>query len=96
MVIKISNITNQCYSNGDGDAVHKAIKPYILADKPVTVSFKGIDGVTSSFVNSAFITLLDSVEFDAIRKNLRIVSATRRTRDLIVQRFKFETSERQA
>ncbi|MCH8247220.1 MAG: STAS-like domain-containing protein [Bacteroidetes bacterium] len=95
MVILISDITQTCYSNDDGDAVYKVIKPYLIGEEPITLSFGGIDGVTSSFVNSAFIQLLDSVEYDAIRKNLHITKATRRTRDMIRDRFIFETQERQ-
>jgi len=39
------------------------------------VSFAGVDVVPSSFVNGAFVELLDDYSFDELKRKLRIVDS---------------------
>jgi hypothetical protein len=66
----------------------------LIAGEDVTVSFEGFDSVTSSFVNSAFIALLDSLDFDQVRARLQFADSKRQINEMIRSRFAFEVSER--
>ncbi|MED2005353.1 DUF4325 domain-containing protein [Brevibacillus laterosporus] len=58
------------------------------------MSFSGVDGVPSSFVNSAFIQLLEDFTFEEIRQNLRFINSTKQINQMIKSRFEFEVNER--
>ncbi|WP_121603769.1 STAS-like domain-containing protein [Virgibacillus sp. Bac332] len=94
MVIKISNHVERCYSNEEGKIIQDIIKPYLKNDEPLTLSFEGVSGVTSSFVNTAFIELLDEFNFDLIKKNIKFVHTTRQINKMIKDRYEFEVKKR--
>lgn len=94
MVIRILDIVDRCYSNEDGQAVYHQIKPRVIAGAPFTLSFAGVSAVTSSFVNSALIDLLDSVDFDQIKRTVKITDVSQTVAQVIKRRFTFETQER--
>lgn len=94
MVINVSEHVRQCYSNQDGEILFNLIKPLMDKGEKADVSFKDIDSVTSSFVNSAFIELLQYYPFAYIRANLRFSDSARHINEIIKKRFRFETEER--
>lgn len=94
MVINVLDHVERCYSNDDGNVIFSLIKPSISAGTQVVVSFKGVSSVPSSFVNSAFIELLEHFTFDEIRANLRFVNSTRTINEMIKKRFDFEVNKR--
>ncbi|EDO0725896.1 hypothetical protein F6Y53_05195, partial [Listeria monocytogenes] len=53
----INNITQNAFSNADGDMVRVEIKKALSAGTKIEVSFNGFTSVNSSFVNSALIKL---------------------------------------
>ncbi|HHQ1276459.1 TPA: STAS-like domain-containing protein, partial [Listeria monocytogenes] len=59
----INNITQNAFSNADGDTVRVEIKKVLSAGNKVEVSFNGFTSVNTSFVNSAFIKLLNDYSF---------------------------------
>lgn len=77
----------RCLNNDDGQIVFDLIYPYIKEAKPVEVSFEGIYSVTSSFINSAFVALLDSFEFERIKVTLKVTNSNIHINRLIKQRF---------
>ncbi|HAB7683995.1 TPA_asm: hypothetical protein GYP12_13825, partial [Listeria monocytogenes] len=48
----INNITQNAFSNADGDVVRVEIKKALSAGTKIEVSFNGFTSVNSSFVNS--------------------------------------------
>nr|EIK9829891.1 STAS-like domain-containing protein [Listeria monocytogenes] len=66
----INNITQNAFSNADGDVVRVEIKKALSAGTKIEVSFNGFTSVNSSFVNSALIKLLNDYSFDFIKSNL--------------------------
>lgn len=94
MVINILDHVERCYSNTDGDIILSLIKPKITDGQQVTISFNGVDSVPSSFVNSAFIALLDDFPFDYIRSHLKFTNTTKQINEMIKNRFSFEVNER--
>lgn len=93
VTLYIQNITKNAYSNADGDDVRREIKKALLAGDRVQVSFNGFSVVNSSFVNSAFINLLNDYSFDFIKNNLSFVDTTKQINHMIGSRFKFETEK---
>lgn len=90
MVIRVKDLAPTAYTNADGDVVHAAIADALARADEIVVSFADVDGVTSSFVNSAFVPLLETIGFDAFKKRVRIVEATKPTVELIRHRLNFE------
>ncbi|PLT16262.1 MULTISPECIES: STAS-like domain-containing protein [Ralstonia] len=90
MVIRALDYVKQCYSNADGQVIFRLIVDPIQQGESVTVSFDGVDAVPSSFVNSAFIALLEKVSFDRIKATLRFEGSNRQINDMIRSRFAFE------
>ena len=80
------------FSNADGEILQKEIRQHFEKGVCVTISFKGISGLNSSFINSAFIDLLDTYSFDYITSHLFFTDTTKQINKLILERFKFEVS----
>lgn len=94
MVIKVLDHTKFCYTNDDGERILNLVKPYMDKGEKITVSFEGVDSITSSFVNSAFIELLGAYPFEYIRSNLTFLNTTKNINTIIKNRFKFEVEKR--
>ncbi|MCK2020669.1 STAS-like domain-containing protein [Peribacillus frigoritolerans] len=60
----------------------------------ITISFKNVDGVTSSFINTALIELLDDYDFSVIKKHLNFINSSKQINDIIKSRFSFEVNRR--
>lgn len=96
-MVKNVNITDhvgRCYSNDDGAVIQSLLKKHLKQDQKVVLSFKGIDGVTSSFVNTALIELLNDFDFDFIRNHLSFNDSKRQINNMIRDRFNFEEKKR--
>ena len=94
VLIDVKTALNNYYTNDDGDKLFDIIVENFEKDNPIKVSFKGIDSLNSSFVNSAFIRLLDVYTFDEIRKKLSFVDTNKQINLLILGRFKFEVKKK--
>lgn len=94
MVIIIKDHIEHCYSNDDGRIIHDIIEVYLKKNTNVTISFEHIDSVTSSFVNSAFIKLLDQFDFGHIRHSISFINSTNQINEMIKKRFNYEVNER--
>lgn len=90
MVIVILDHIPHCYSNADGDVIHDLIVKGFSQSEEIVLSFQGVDGVSSSFVNSALIRLLDDYEYNDIKARLKIINSTKQINQMIKSRFIFE------
>lgn len=70
----VKNFTN---NNASGEILFEAIKLHLDRKEKVVVSFEGISGVSSSFVNSAFIELLNFYDFKYIQSHLDFKDSTK-------------------
>ncbi|EIA20018.1 STAS-like domain-containing protein [Listeria fleischmannii] len=86
----ISKITENAFSNTDGDLVYKEIKKNLLSGKDVQVSFKGFTSVNSSFVNSSLMQLLNDFSMEEIKKRVMFIDTTKQINHMILTRFQFE------
>ncbi|EME3512156.1 STAS-like domain-containing protein, partial [Enterococcus faecium] len=95
VLIKIVDHLSSYYTNDDGDKLFYIIVEKLNKGESVDISFKGIDSINSSFVNSAFISLLDLYTFDEIRKKVNFINTNKQINLLILNRFKFEVKKKQ-
>lgn len=92
MVIRPLDFLEHCYTAEDGQAVYSRILPAIKSGQRVTVSFEGIDSVPSSFVNAAFIQLLQEFSYDEIKLRLTFSNSTKQINEMLLKRFSFEST----
>jgi STAS-like domain of unknown function (DUF4325) len=92
MVISVKTITPQAYTADEGLKIARLVRNELERGKRATVSFDGVKDVPSSFVNGAFISLLDSYDPSWLRDHLKIISATRQTAEMV--RRCFENAEK--
>lgn len=92
MVIRVSKLVQGCDTNDDGVIVNRAIVVGLKSPHMVTLDFSGIHNATSSFVNSAFVALLQDFSLAEIRTRLKIVGANRQIASLIRDRMRIEGS----
>ncbi|MBB6670299.1 STAS-like domain-containing protein [Cohnella nanjingensis] len=90
MVLVVRDFVNSCHTNHDGEVIYNQIAQSIFDGRQIFVSFRGVSSVTSSFLNSAFIPLLNKVSFSQIKANLKIIDSNKAINDSIVRRFKQE------
>ena len=91
MVIFVRNHVLSCDTNAEGDVLYNAISGALRDSDRVTVDFSGLPNATSSFVNSAFVPLLVSFSFAAIKSRLQIVGAHPQIAAMIRDRMNFES-----
>ncbi|MCV2499651.1 STAS-like domain-containing protein [Melissococcus plutonius] len=94
VLINIKNDLGNYYTNKDGEKLLDIIVDNFKKGNVVEISFQDIDSINSSFVNSAFVSLLDLYSFDLIRKNLSFVNTNKQINSLIINRFKFELEKK--
>lgn len=94
VIVNITKELDSFYTNDDGDVLFEILKENLNDGNKVDVSFEGIHGLNSSFVNSAFIRLLEFYSFDFIKMNIKFVDTNKQINQLISSRFKFETQKR--
>ncbi|MEW5549976.1 STAS-like domain-containing protein [Peribacillus frigoritolerans] len=91
--IRIKDYVDQVYSNDDGMIIYNELKKHFENDSKISVSFKEINALNSSFINSAFIGLLNDYDFQFIKENLRFVDSTKQINDAIKSKFSFELNK---
>lgn len=94
VIIDVKEFLPGHYSNDDGNILYDEIVYFFNKGEKVKVSFNGIHGLNSSFVNSAFIQLLNDFSFDYIRENLSFRDSSKQINQLILSRFKFEINRK--
>ena len=92
MATWVSEIVPTCDTEEQGAAVYDAIVRTLAVSDVATVSFVGIDTTTSSFVNAAFVPLLEILAFEEIKRRVRVVDSTRQIRDMVKSRLISEAS----
>lgn len=87
MVIEVLNYVERCYSNDDGIIINKVVKNALGNGNQVVVSFKGVNSVTSSFINSAFIELIKNYEKEYVKSRLTFIDSNKSINGIIRDRF---------
>jgi len=90
MALKVLDHLSDCYTWESGQELSKIIRAAFEKHERIAISFDGVRDVPSSFVNAAFISLLDTYPYDFIRSHLTIADGTKQIADMIKRRFAFE------
>jgi STAS-like domain of unknown function (DUF4325) len=90
MVIRVKRLVDACDTNSHGEVVRAAIVSALAVDDVVVLSFSGVSNATSSFVNSAFVDLLETMPFDEIKRRVRVIDASRQIIEMIKLRMTSE------
>ncbi len=87
MVLVISSIVTSCDTNAQGEIVQQKILQSLKHEEIVTLDFSGITNVTSSFINSALISLMPLYDVMTIKKRIQVKRANRQIGTMIKDRF---------
>jgi len=93
-LLKVLDHVERCYSNEDGAVIYALVSEKLRSKEKVVISFQGVEWVTSSFVNTALVDLLEEYDFPYIRKQLDFIDTTNKINDMIKSRFKYEVQQR--
>lgn len=94
MVIRVAEIVERCYTYEDGLQLLKIMDEGLESNNQIQVSFKGVTAVSSSFINGAFVPLLDKIGFDAIRERIQVMDSNKIINNLIKSRIINESNRR--
>ena len=92
MVIRALDHVPHCYTYEDGLRIAELLAISLHKHEDVILSFEGVNGVPSSFVNGAFISLITEFSVDDVRRHVQVVCSTRQINDLIKSRVSAEAS----
>lgn len=95
MVVRILDHVASYATYADGEVIYRLLATEIRGRRDVALSFDGIKAISSSFVNSALVRLLEEFSFDDIRRHLRIIDSTRQINRLVKDRFEFAAENEQ-
>lgn len=87
MALVVTSIVRSCDTNEQGDMVRHEILKHLKRKEKVTLDFSGITNVTSSFVNSALISLMPEYDVSTIKERITITCANRQIGTMITDRF---------
>jgi hypothetical protein len=90
MVIRALDHVPHCYTYADGQVIAGLISERLSRAEDVVLSFDGVQGVPSSFVNAAFVGLLSKHSFADVRRYLRVIHSTKQINTLIKERLERE------
>src|SRR5688500_17902153 len=83
MVVRALDYVPHCYSSDDSAVVACGLRDAFARHGAATLSFDGVADVTSSFINSAIVSLLDTYSADWLKAHLRMVGATSQIGDMV-------------
>tara|TARA_R110000822_G_scaffold101546_1_gene227693 strand:- start:304 stop:603 length:300 start_codon:yes stop_codon:yes gene_type:complete len=87
VVVIVRDIVDACDTPLQGKTVFSQIVDSLTSGDNVEIDFSGVLGMTSSFVNCAFIPLLDLLPFDHIKRQLNVVHANRQIVNMLRDRM---------
>jgi len=83
MVIRILDYVEHYSTNADGAVIAALVLAALRAGDEVTLSFQGINGLPTSFTNSAIGNIFDELDADFVKSHLKIVDTDRQMNDAI-------------
>lgn len=87
MVVSVRNLVKGCDTNDQGIVIYKLVSSYFKSGTSITLDFSGITNVTSSFVNSSFVQLIDDFGYDHVRSLLVIKGVNNQIGRLLRERM---------
>lgn len=94
--IIVKDLTEHQYSNEDGDVLFNRIHNEFKKGRKVLVSFEGIYALNTSYINSAFVQLLDYYSYSFIKEHLMLINSTGFINKAVKHRIEFEFKKRES
>ncbi|MFT6651975.1 MAG: hypothetical protein ACJAYH_001434 [Celeribacter sp.] len=86
MDLNVLDVVYACNTTDEGVAVFDAIASSLKGAQPVKVDFAGVTNVTSSFVNSSFVLLIETFGYEKFKQYVSVSGANRQVAHLIMDR----------
>ena len=87
MVMSVKNLVSGCDTNDQGNTVYRYVAMCLREKKSVSLDFSGVSNVTSSFVNSSFVQLVDDFGYDNVRALLVLKSVNSQIGNMLKDRM---------
>lgn len=85
MVITALDHVPHCFSQQDGARLHDVVAPYFDDGREFTLSFSGVEDMTSSFVNASLVPFVEQYGASFVKAHLKIVGATKQVANTIIR-----------
>lgn len=83
MVIAVLDHVAHCDTSADGDALYLVLHRALALASRVTVSFDGVDGVPSSFINASIVRLVEELGIEAVKSRIAITDVSGQVSDML-------------
>lgn len=87
MVMNVKKLVSGCDTNDQGNVIYKYVASNLRENKPVSLDFSDVSNVTSSFVNSSFVQLVDDFGYDTVRTLLALKSVNSQIGNMLKDRM---------
>lgn len=94
VVIIVKELVDNVTDNQSGLVLLEAIQEAFEKKQKVVILFESIPYISTSFINSAFINLLEDYTFEAIKTNLTFKNSIAQINQLIRERFSLEITQK--
>jgi len=92
LVINVAKDVGYCFTYEQGLRLQEIIRTALKKEPRVSVSLKDVSTVTSSFVNGAFMPLINDYGIDGMRRHVVVCDSTRAINDVIRRCMQKESS----
>ncbi|WP_375698353.1 STAS-like domain-containing protein [Pseudophaeobacter sp. TrK17] len=92
MVIVVKNVVVDCDTNAHGAVLRDLILDALDRQKCVCFDFSGVFNVTSSFVNTAFVEVIEQRGVAAFKSNVSLKNVNKQIAGLVKARVAFVSS----
>lgn len=89
MKVNILDIVSDTFTNTGGLQLFNFLESHIENNNPLTLSFKGSQALSSSFLNSSIGDLVAKYGFEAFKRNIKPIELTKTQADML--KYYFET-----
>lgn len=86
--IHINQLVDGFSTNAEGSILYQEIVRNLDTHGSISVSFRNVTPVSSSFLNSSFGSLIEELTFDQFKSKISIVSCSKSNRDTLMRYFK--------
>ncbi len=87
MVISVLDHVPRCYTHQDGAVIQDLLRPAFVRGQHVTLSFRGVTDVPSSFINASLVPFVEDHGADWVKAHLTVVGVTKQIADMIRRCF---------
>lgn len=87
MVMYVKSLVDGCDTNDQGMKIYDLLSPMIRQGVSVDLDFFGVSNVTSSFVNSSLVQLIDDFGYDRVRSVVNIKGVNKQIGTLLRDRM---------